>query len=264
MVRISIARFGKVSQVTLNKIVSAMSECYERLGPPMNDHVDLYVFEKSEAETFFATADALGGRPRICVYLDKFLELPERVSLAGIRRQAAHSILHGSLEFYVIKFPPDLIRAMRRYNLPQEWANNFLYGIGMAAKEYEVTDLLYSKNFVQDQVAYAKYILQPSGEDILAWEIASRDKLEKILHLTSIIRDVSCAIPLTGDEKFWGEIKECIGKKMAHIALDCRSRIQRIVYKRFPLLAADTMGGINLISKAVVEEIIDYELSEYL
>lgn len=262
MARIAVIEFGEVPRQLVDKILGAIGECYEAMGEPTGDSVDLCIYEKSEAETFFTTFDALTGKPRITVYLDRLLELPEVVSLAGVRRQAAHSVLHGSLEYYLIALPKDLVTAMKQYNLPQGYANTVLYGTAMAAKEYEVTHILHGKNFVEDQVAYAKYILEPSNEEALAWEIALRHRLEKILYLSALIRDISCALPLIRDERFGAEIKEHISKKIAHVTPDCQSRIHRIIYERFSLLGTDTLENIGLTTKFLVEEIIEPELND--
>jgi len=260
MARISTIKFGDVPQVIVDKILRVMVECYELVGAPMGDSVDLHIYEKAEAETFFATHDALEGKPRISVHLDKIVELPEIVSLAGIRRQAAHSVLHGSLKYYLIAFPKELVRAMKQYDLSQDYAISVLYSTAMAAKEYRVTHVLYENNFVEDQVAYAEYILEPSNEDALAWELALRHRLEKILYLGATIRDISCAVPLTRDERFGAEIKDHIERRIACVAPDYRSMMQRMIYERFSLLGNDTLENIGLTTKFMIEEIIDREL----
>jgi hypothetical protein len=262
MATIHVTKQGEISQPVLEEIQAIMGECYEVVGEPMSDSIDLHMVEKSSGETFFATHDALHGKPKVTVYLDKLLEMPQLIRLAGIRRQAAHSVLHGSLEYYLIKVPEDLIRAMKQYNLPEDCISAFLYSAGMAAKEYEVSRLLYGKNYVEDQAAYAKYILVPSAEEVLAWKLASRDKLEKIFHLASVIRDISCAVPLIQDEQIGGEIKNYIKKKIAHITPDYQSKVQRIIYDGFSSLGLNTFENIDLITKLLVEEIIDYELGE--
>ena len=262
MAKICVTRRGEISQPIVDEILSVIGECYKVIGEPMSDSIDLHVIEKSARETFFATHDALLGNSAISVYVDKLLEMPQLVGLAGIRRQAAHSVLHGSPKYYLIKVPKELIRAMKQYSLSQGCANAFLYSAGMAAKEYEVTRLLYGKNYIEGQVAYAEYILTPTTEEVLAWRIALRDKLEKIFYLTSVIRDISCAVPLTQDEQIGDEIKNYIKKKSAHITPDCQLRIQKIIYEGFSLLGNNTFENIDLITKLVVEEIIDYELKE--
>lgn len=262
MTEISITRFGKIPQPVVDEILSVIDECYGVIGEPLADSIDLRMIEESVGETFFATHDASQGKPTITVYMDKFLEIPRLIALAGIRRQAAHSVLHGSPHYYLIRVPKDLLRAMKQYDIPGHCTNRFLYSAAMAAKEYEVTRLLYSKNYVEDQAAYAEYILCPSAEEVLAWEIASRDKLEKIFHLVSIIRDISGAVLLTQDKQVGDKIQEHISKKVAHITPDYQSRIQGIIYEGFSSLATDTFENIDLITKLVVGKIIDYELTE--
>lgn len=262
MAKISVTKHGEISQPIVDEILGVIGECYKVVGEPVSGSIDLHVVEKSAGETFFATHDALRGKPTITVYLDKFIQMPQLVGLAGIRRQAAHSVLHGSLEYYLIKVPKDLIRAMKQYNLPQDCVGGFLYSVGMAAKEYEVTRLLYGKNYIEDQAAYAEYILVPTTEEVLAWKLASRDKLEKIFHLASIIRDISCAVPLTQDEQIGTQIKNYIKKKLAHITPDYQLKVQKIIYDGFSLLGTNTFENIDLITKLVVEEIVDYELKE--
>jgi hypothetical protein len=262
MAKINVTKSGEIPQPIVDEVLGVISDCYQVIGEPMSDSIDLYVIEKSVKGTFFVTHDALQERPTITVYVDRFLEVPRLIGLAGIRRQAAHSVLHGSIEYYLVEFPEDLMRVMRQYGLPPDCASGFLYTTAMAVKEYEVTRLLYGKNYVEDQVAHAKYMLLPDAEEVLAWNIASRDKLEKIFHLTAVIRDISCAVPFTQDEQIGEEIKNYIGKKLDHITPDYQSKLQRIIYEGFPSLGTNTFENIDSITKLVVEEIIDYELKE--
>lgn len=261
MVRVSVVKFGEVPQSSIEHILKVISGCYEVIGEPRSEYIELYVFEKSEGEIFFATHDALGGKPRIGIYLDRLLSLSDLVGAAGVRRQAAHSVLHGSPEFYLIPFPESLLQAVKRYQLPLEYAYKLLQATGMAAKEYQVTDLLYEKGFVEDQAAYAKYILEPSGEEILAWEIASKNKLEKILHLSSILRDVSCALPLLQEPRLGTELQTCIGRKLTHLTPAYQVKLQEIISQTFSSLTHDLFQNISSITQAVIQELLDYELS---
>ena len=259
MLKVSLTKFGEISPPMLNKILGLIDECYKLLGEPISGSVGLEIFERSGAETFFATHDVLEGKPRIRVYLDRLLELPELVGLAGLRRQVAHSILHGSLEFYLVKFPEHLKRTITRYNLSAKFGSSLLYSTGMAAKEYEVTELLYERNFIEDQVAYAKYILEPTSEDVLTWEIVLRNRLEKILHLAAIVRDISCAVPLAYDKIFGTEIKEGIKEKIAYISPDYQARIQKIIYEKFPILGTDTSEKRGWYINNATEKIVARE-----
>jgi hypothetical protein len=91
-------------------------------------------------------------------------------------------------------------------------------------------------------------------------KIVSRNRWEKILYLVSIIRDISCAVPLTQDEQFGDEVKNRIARKLAHIAPTYQSRIQKIIYEKFFLLGTNVLENIDLVMKFVVEGIVDPEL----
>ena len=253
---ISLTKFGEISQSMLDELLGLINESYTILGEPMGGSVALEIFEKTKEEQFFATHDALEGNPRIRVYVNKLLELPKSVGSAGIRRQVVHSILHGSLRFYLIKFPNVLKKVLQQYGLSYDFGNSLLYSIGMSAKEYEVTDFLYSKSFIDEQVAYARYILEPTSEEVLAWRIASTNKLQEVLYLVSIVRDTSCAVPLVYDERFGDEIRRYIEQKLACITLVARSGIERIIYEGFNVLGVDTFENINLIAELVTKDIL--------
>ena len=53
MTKLSVTKSGEVAQSIVNKIVSALDECYGIIGEPMADSVDLHIVEKSARETSF-------------------------------------------------------------------------------------------------------------------------------------------------------------------------------------------------------------------
>lgn len=248
--------FGQIPQSTLGDISSLIDESYRAMGEPMGGSVEVEVWEEAGTEQFFATHDALEGKPRIRIYLDKLRELPQSLGSAGIRRQVVHSIRHGSLRFYLIKFPDVLQKAIGEYRLTYDFANSLLYSIGMAAKEYEVTKFLDDSGFVDEQVVYARYMLEPDPEETFSWRLTSVNKPQQVLHLAALLRDISCAVPLVPDEKVGDEIRQYIESKLAHLSPDARSRLQGIIYEKFCLLGVDTLDNINLVAKWVTQEIL--------
>jgi len=261
MVRVSVAQFGEVPQSSVDLVLETLNNCYRSIGEPQSEQVEVLIFEKSEAGVFFATHDALSGKPRISIYLNQLLNLPESVALAGLRRQAAHSVLHGSLESYLIPFPQSLLQATRQYRLPLEYAHKLLQAAAMASKEYQVTELLCEKGFVEDQVAYAEYILEPGREEILAWEIAFRNKLEKILHLSSMLRDISCAVPLLGNATFGKELQECLARRLSHLPPAYRVRLERVLVRAFPPPHLELLPCVNSLIQVLSQELFSYELN---
>lgn len=260
---VKVKTFGNVDKNLVEKILGVIGECYERLGPPMTFSVDLNIFETSSGQGFFASHDALQGKPTINVYLDRLSSLPPSVVEGGIRRQVAHSILHGSPEFYKVKFPAELRQSMHTYGLPESLATEILYGAAMAAKEYSVTKFLAEGGYLADQVAYAKYMLEPTAQEIQAWEMAKSNPMARIVYLVMTIRDISCAVPLFKNPNFGEEMRVCMEKRIQHLPENYRETVQRIVGETIQKFSEDTFKNINLLVKAFVEDIIRKELGSH-
>ncbi|MEM2463254.1 MAG: hypothetical protein QXY07_01055 [Candidatus Bathyarchaeia archaeon] len=257
---VKLQTFGNVDRSLTEKLLAILVECYERLGPPMTFSVNLNIHETSTGQGFFASHDALEGKPTINIYLDRYSSLPSKVAEAGVRRQAAHSILHGSPEFYKIKFPSGLRQAMRSYGLTENLATEILYGAAMAAKEYAVTRFLVEGGYVEDQVAYAKYMLEPTAEELQAWEMAKQNPTAKIIYLVMTLRDVSCAVPLLKKSDVGDEIKSCLEKKFGHLPESYRATVQKIIDENIQKFSEDTFKNIDNLVEAIVENIIQKEL----
>jgi len=260
---VKIKTFGNVDKNLMEKILDIIAECYGRLGPPITFSVNLNIFETSGGQGFFASHDALQGKPTINIYMDRLSSLPLTVVEGGIRRQVAHSILHGSPEFYKIKFPAELRQSMHIYGLPETLATEILYGAAMAAKEFNVTRFLVECGYIEDQVAYARYMLEPTSEEMQAWEMAKNNPTAKIVYLVMTIRDISCAIPLLKNPNLTNEIKKLLEKRTSHLPENYREIIQRMVDETIQKFSEDTFKNINLLVKAFVEEIIRKELGTH-
>ena len=73
---------------------------------------------------------------------------------------------------------------------------DILYLVSIAVKDYEVTRLLHEKGYVGNQVAYSKYLLEPSKEELQAWNLAQADRRARLLVLVSPLKTACCAAPL--------------------------------------------------------------------
>lgn len=258
---VKVKTFGNVDTGFAKKLLDIIVDCYERLGPPMTYSVDLNIFETSEGPGFFASHNVLQRKPTINIYLDRIGGLPFNVVEAGVRRQAAHSILHGSIEFYKITIPAELEQAMVRHRLSENLANQILYGAAMAAKEYSVTRFLVEGGFIEDQAAYARYMLEPSAEELQAWEIAKSHPIARTIYLVMTIRDISCAIPLLEKPALSKEIRNYLEKRIKYFPESYKSAINKIISETIQKFSEDTFKNINLLTKALVEDIVQKELA---
>lgn len=275
LVRIVVSKFGEISHETVDSTVKTMTECYERLKPHNVELVDLYLFERSSAadaflskeasdagvvsapfgELFFATHDAWRGTPRIILCLEKMQRLPELVQVGGIRHEVGHSVLHGSIEYYLLSLPPALLELVDRLGLLTEYAMNLLYLISIAVKDYEVTRLLHQRGYLKDQMAYAKHLLTVSEGDTLSWEASRGKPLAEILCLTSCLKALGCAAPLLTDKACREEIKCRLKENLAYLPADYSSLLLNVISEDFLRLGTDTLDNIREASVSVAEKI---------
>ena len=266
--RIIVSRFGEVKGIEIDSVIRVMKDCYGRLVPHEVTIVDLYVFERSSLveaflakeykqvgvasasfdELFFAMHDAWRGTSRIILCLERMKKLPRLVRLGGIRHEVGHSVLHGSLQYYLIPLPSVLLKLADRFNLSREYITNILYLISIAVKDYEVSRLLYERGYVDDQVAYARHLLATSESDILSWEMSRGKPLAEILCLISCLKSASCAAALLDDEKFGKEMRRYLTESLYYIPVKYRSLLLKMIFEDFPSLGTDTLNNINYIA----------------
>jgi len=265
LVRIVVSKFGKVEDETINSVIETMEECYSRLTPHEVSLVDLYVFERSSLveaflakecmevgvvsasfdELFFAMHDAWRGTPRITLWLERMKSLPNLVKMGGIRHEVGHSVLHGSLRYYLLPFPPALLELADRFNLSFEYVTDMLYLISIAVKDYEVSRLLYGRGYVEDQVAYAKHLLKVSESDVLSWEISRGKPPAEALCMISCLKAAGCAAPLLINEKFGEDVRHCLIESLSYLPADLSALLSKVIFEGFPSLGKDTLDNID-------------------
>jgi hypothetical protein len=279
--RIIVSKFGRVESADTEYIQAIMRECYLRLEPHDVSLVDLYIFEKSSSldafiereskevgiasasfsEQFFAMHAAYRGIPRIILCLERMKNLPELVKEGGIRHEVGHSVLHGSLLYYLLPFPQALSELVTQHKISQQYAFNLLYLTSIAVKDYEVSRLLHNRGFIEDQIVYSKHLLTFTENDRLSWKISRNLPQAKILYLVSCLKTAACAIPFLADEKFGNEIESQLTKNLSYLPASSYSSLLKIILEDFPSLGEDTLCNIDKIVLVVLDRIVKPNLS---
>ena len=277
MVRILVSKFGYIQSETIDSIKSIMEECYNRLQPYGLSLVDLYLFERSSAleaflsqeyakigvtssrfdKDFYAVHDAWRGIPRISISVERIQSLTELTRAGVLRHEVGHSILHGSLQYYIFPIPHLLMEASERFDLPVQYLNDMLYLISIAVKDFEVTRLLHSGGYIEDQVAYTESVLEASEDDLAAWEIGKLNPQAKILCMVSRLKDFSCASALISDEKLRGRIRMKLTGAMNYFPEEVSTKILNIILKLPSSLQADTLGNVDKVTRIILEELVE-------
>jgi len=274
MVRIAVFTFGEIDASLVEWIRGVLSECYDRLP---NDLmlVELYLFPSDSllksflsrergalgvsssemSEGFFAMHDAWRGVPRILVSLDSLLKLPALVQLGGLRHEAAHSILHGSPEYYIFPMPPSLRKLGIRFNLSLEFLTDLLYLLSIAVKDYEATRFLYRNGYVEDQAEYVKYLLAPTEEDMDAWRLVRGNTAAELLYLASQFKVLACACPLLVEDGLRGRLLESMRGAVAHLPSTYAELLLELSVKELGNLGDCTLENVNYVSKLFSERV---------
>lgn len=265
LVHIVVSKYGTIDDEEIERITETMQECYSRLAPHEVSLVDLYIFERSSSvevffakecrkvgvasapfdKLFFAMHDAWRGIPRITLCLEKMEKLPRLVKMGGIRHEVGHSILHGNLSYYVLSFPPALLKIVDCFKLSFEYTTNLLYLISIAVKDYEVTRLLHEQGYVKDQIAYAKHLLTISEDDTLSWEISRGKPLAEALCLISCLKAIGCAAPLLVDKEFGEEVRQYLMENLSYLPADRSTLLLRIAEEEFLCLGINTLDNVD-------------------
>jgi len=272
-VRVVIRKFGDVEEKFADEVLDIMNDCYDRIKAHEVKIVDLYLFNKSSAmnafvneekrklgietsafeASFFAVHDAWHGTSRIMVAYDRAVDLPYLVRIGGLCHEVAHTILHGSLEYYSFPSPTRLLE--REGFVSRPMMRDILYLTSIAVKDYEVTRLLYQNGYVEDQVAYNKYFLEPSEEDYETWELAKENKTARLLVLVSLLKTACCAAPLLRDERYGGEIGESITRSVNYLPAELSELLLRLLDSASEF-GENTHENVHLFMKKFIDELV--------
>ena len=208
-------------------------------------------------EDFYVMHYAWSGIPRISVSVERIRSLPELTQAGILRHEVGHSILHGSPEYYIFPIPHILLEASERFDLLVWYLNDFLYLVWIAVKDFDVTRLLHSGGYIEDQVAYAESVLKVSQDDLAAWEIGKFKPQAKILCAVSRLKDFSCASALMLDEKFREKIGMKLTEAMNYLPEEVSTKILKIILELPASLQADTFGNVDEMTKIILDELVE-------
>jgi hypothetical protein len=267
-------KFGDVEERSVKEVLEILNGCYDRLGTHAVEIVDVYFFEKSSSmnafmndekrklgietsaleESFLALHDAWHGTPRIMVACDKITHVPELVWIGVLRHEVAHTVLHGSLEYYSFPMPTCLLELKRKGAVSRQIARDLVYLASIAVKDYEVTRLLHEKGFVEDQLAYNEYYLKPSEEELEAWKLAQNNKTARLLFLISVLKAACCAAPLLKDEKYGEEILKTMTGSTNFLPKECSAQLLKTLWAASKF-GADTHENVNRFVKEIIDKL---------
>ncbi len=210
---------GDVPASFRQEVEQQLEACYQRLPAADLEVVQVRLFdtvqrlklhlaaERAElgiagplGDEFLALHDAWRAAPRITVCRERLAEVPHLVGRGAIRQQVAHSVLHGSPEYYTFKLSRHLVEKAQERGLTTAALQQLLYYVAVAVKDYEVVRLLVNHDYVECQTALAFHQLESTEEDRLVWQLARRNPAVRLVCLVGQLKMMLSIRPLA--EKF--------------------------------------------------------------
>jgi len=264
---------GDITQDEVQKIRSNLEECYPRLGRWLPERVEVQLFDtpvklaaflasqKAELgirtigdDAFICSHDAWLGSPRLLICLERLFALPPMARLGTLRHEAAHTVLHGALAYYVFRIPPDCLELAKAKGLSLTVLQQVLYYCATAVKDFEVTRLLLRQGYQDCQVAFAQTQFVPSDEDKLAWLLARNHPQAKLLFLTGQLKTLLLGWPL--EVAGLMRLEQSTESMLNYMEPDERKRLLGVAIGVAKQLGEDTHNNVHLTLGQVLRELL--------
>jgi hypothetical protein len=192
--------------------------------------------------------------------MDRLKQPDQLVMIGTVRHEVGHSILHGSLEYYIFEIPPILRRIEREHHLSREYVRNILYLIAIAVKDFEVTNLLCAHDYDNDQAAYAASFLRASSNDLISWQLARGNSLAEAMCIAGRLKDLLCATPIMCRSKFGIELKRRIESEFSYLPRILLNKMIDAAMELLRMMRGSTHQkveiAVNVLCKKMLEEML--------
>ncbi len=212
MAQFNISVQGEVSEEEINRIVETIAQLYRRspFGTPESLEIvvvdtvsrrDKIMREEEKklgvriSEDYPVTHEAWWGTPRIVACVESLSRLAPIIARASILVAAAHSILHGSQEYYRYRLSPEAVRRGREKGWDTEHLERLLYLVASGIKNLAVAKLLVRCGFIPEHTNLALEQLNLEESEKSIWKLIEGDVVPRALYLASLLKNILFAYP---------------------------------------------------------------------
>jgi len=267
---------GRIPDKAKGEIQEVMEDCYRRLSPAGPEIVDVVLFEDASRmegyllteqnslgvysqgldSKFVATHEAWTGIPRILICYERLQELSPQLRGAVVRHEVAHSVLHGSPEYYIFPIPRPLLEASEKYNLQRDYSLHILYLLAMSVKDYEATRILLDHQYVEDQIDYAWYFCKTGKDDLEAWKISKGDPRKELLCLVGRFKDFACVVAVIARQEPDASELAAAKKELDYLPEDASSRLLEVCTALTEMNGHDTFRKVDRVADLIARKLI--------
>lgn len=238
-VELNVVTRGSVSGGVKNEVVSTVKDCYKHFGSQVPYKLEILLTDSEailrdylrqekfnqgiiEDEVYddICLYDNLRGFPRITISMEKLSQFKKQARQGIIRHQAAHSALHGSLEYRIFKIPDECRQIAMVKNIDNLTLENAIYKLSLAIKDCEATKLLVEHGYVNCQLALALEWIQPTNGIGSPQKVAQIDRQEKFINQIALLKPILFAHPLISipkSRKIALELQVMLGRRIEEV-----------------------------------------------
>ncbi len=263
---------GNITEDEERNIRHILDECYQHFGHGLPERVEVRLFEgpallgdflqaeKAELgietlgdEAFICSHDAWRGFPRVLICMERLRSLPVAAQGGALRQEAAHTVLHGGLAYYVVRIPQDCVELARAKGVHLPHLQHVLYQCATAVEDFEATRMLLRHGYEECQLAFARFHFLGSDEDRLAWFLAKGNPLARLLFFAGQLKVLLLGLPLETAGLL--QIDSYVDSMLGYLEPDERRHLLDLARSTAEQLGNDTHDNIRLALRLVLKEL---------
>ncbi len=207
---------GNISGSFKKEVSEVLNDCYKRFGQRVPYKIEVYAFDTAENLNNFlreekfklgmsfntvddasvCTYEVLRGYPRLLLCSEQLSKYGKQARAGAIRHEAAHTILHGALEYSIFQIPEDCRHTATVKGIDNEKLEEIFFQLSLGVKDYEATRLLIEHDYIHCQFAYALEWIQPAEDDKTAWNISKTNRQTRFVYESALMRPILFTNPL--------------------------------------------------------------------
>jgi len=206
---------GRVSGGAKSEIVNTLKECYRHFGSRVPFKIEVLITDTEAMlrdfilqekfkmsiidetkEDSICLYDIWKGYPRITISVEKLNSYSKHARPGLIRHQAAHSVLHGSLEFRIFKIPEDCRQIAMIKGIDVGTLDQAMHNLSLAVKDCEASKLLVDHGYINCQMSFAIEWIKPQEEPRSPIKQVKIDRQQKFISQIMLLKPILFTHPL--------------------------------------------------------------------
>lgn len=207
---------GDVSSSFKKEVSEVLNDCYGRFAEKVPYKIEIYAFDKEDNLSSFlreekfklglsfntvddasaCTHEVLRGYPRLLLCQERLLKYSKQARAGAMRHEAAHTILHGALEYSIFQIPEDCRHTATVKGIENEKLEEVFFQLSLGIKDFEATRFLIQHDYIHCQFHYAMEWIKPAEDDKTAWTISRTNRQTKFVYESALMRPILFTDPL--------------------------------------------------------------------